>query len=252
MGSSGKGPFRVLWGEAAEPCLLSGHAATGTPTSGCSAGLCRIKTIRQPAAEATARAGGGAGTARLSATSLPQPVCPPWWGGVPKSLAWTGGGNSGPSPHQVTPPGRICLLTSCRTDVLASAGGVGGLGAAVIAWCRRTPWAGGERWQGLMWRPQCCGAAWGECGVLQARGAVICRAPCPGGLSGGGRVRALPAAFLRPCSKGSSANEHSIQCPHPAQGGQMSQEFTPQMLNKHLPGRADHVTRSWEFILKSD
>ena len=31
----------------------------------------------------------------------------------------------------------------------------------------------------------------------------------------------------------------------------MSQEFTPQMLNKHLPGRTDHVTRSWEFILNT-
>lgn len=52
MGGSGKGPFRVRWRGAADPWPLSGQGATGTPTSGCSAGLCRIKTIRQPAAEA--------------------------------------------------------------------------------------------------------------------------------------------------------------------------------------------------------
>ena len=70
------------------PSPLSCEAAMGTPTSGSSAGLCGIKASRQPAADA-AGAGGGAGTARLSATSLLQPVHPPWGKGY--VIVWPGG-----------------------------------------------------------------------------------------------------------------------------------------------------------------
>lgn len=40
--------------------------------------------------------------------------------------------------------------------------------------------------------------------------------------------------------------------PNPAQGGQPSQEFTAQMFNEPLPGRAAPVALSWGFILKPD
>ena len=180
MGGLGKGPFRARWGGAADPCPLCVQAATGTPTSGCSAGLCRIKTIRQPAAEAAAGAGGGAGTARLSASSLPQPICPPWWGGVPQCLALKGGGHNGPSSHQVTATGRICLLTSHCKNGLASAGGSWGPGCfsdcgvqgAVHAAEERSGRVYGDA-QSVMVQPGV------EVGVLQIRGAAFCCAPCP-------------------------------------------------------------------------
>lgn len=88
VGASGQRSFRVRRGRTRDPSPRSGQATTGSPTSGCSAGLCGIKAIRQPAADA-AGAGGGAGTARLSATILVQPVCPPWGGGY--VIVWPGG-----------------------------------------------------------------------------------------------------------------------------------------------------------------
>lgn len=82
----------------------------GTPTSGRSAGLCGIKTFasllqRQPSA------GGGAGTARLSAASLPWPIFPP--GGPLNSLARRGGAPLGLGPSRSSlwenVPSGLCL-----------------------------------------------------------------------------------------------------------------------------------------------
>lgn len=72
-----------MGGGAADPPLLCTQAAAGTPTSGCSAGHCGIKTVarllrRQPGCW-------GRGWHCQAECSRPPSACLPTWGGTQQS-----------------------------------------------------------------------------------------------------------------------------------------------------------------------
>lgn len=107
--ASGKDSFRVGGRVAADPPLLCTQAAAGTPTSGCSAGHCGIKTVARP----LRRQPGcwGRGWHCQAECSQPPSACLPTWGWY--LAAWPGGEGASMGPaHSRLCSGRICLLAA--------------------------------------------------------------------------------------------------------------------------------------------
>lgn len=88
-----------------------------------------------------------------------------------------------------------------------------------------------------------------EAGVLQAGGA----ASCPGGLSGGLRVHHSPpppSDLL--ASRATQGMSVACSVPTLLREDRCPMNSLPRSLISTCLGRADHVTRSWESVLKSD